>query len=57
MLRIWWWCCVTSAGPGLRRHSHSLVLLGLMPGAGASRFGAAMTGLLSLLAYFLSICI
>jgi hypothetical protein len=27
------------------RHSHSLVLLGLTPGAGASRFGAAPAGL------------
>jgi hypothetical protein len=34
-------------GPGLGRHSHSLALLGLTPGAGASRFGAASAGLLS----------
>jgi hypothetical protein len=46
MLRSWWWCCVASAGPGLEIHSHSLALLGLMPGVGASRFGAAPAGLL-----------
>jgi hypothetical protein len=40
-------CCVASAGPGLGRHSHSLVLLGLTLGAGASRFGAAPAVLLS----------
>jgi hypothetical protein len=50
MLRSWWWCCVASTGPGLGRHSHSLVLLGLTPGAGASWFGAAPTELLSPLA-------
>jgi hypothetical protein len=50
MLWSWWWCCVASAGPGLGRHSHSLVLLGLTPDAGASRFGAAPAGLLSPLA-------
>jgi hypothetical protein len=37
-------------GPGLGKHSHSLALLGLTPGAGASRFGTAPAGLLSLLA-------
>jgi hypothetical protein len=47
MLRSWWWCCVASAGPGLGTHSHSLSLLELTPGAGASRFGAAPAGLLS----------
>jgi hypothetical protein len=46
MLQSWWWCCVTSAGLGLGRHSHSLTLLGLTPGAGASMFGAAPAGLL-----------
>jgi hypothetical protein len=50
MLRSWWWCCVASAGPGLGRQSHSLALLGLTPGAGASWFGAAPTRLLSLAA-------
>jgi hypothetical protein len=55
MLRSWWWCCVTSADPGLGRHSHSLALLGLTPGAGASRFGAAPAGLLSPLACSLPI--
>jgi hypothetical protein len=47
MLWSWWWCCVASVGPELERHSHSLALLGLTPGAGASRFGAAPAGLLS----------
>jgi hypothetical protein len=47
MLRSWWWCCVASAGPGLERHSHSLAFLGLTPGVGASRFGAAPARLLS----------
>jgi hypothetical protein len=55
MLRSWWWCCVASAGTGLRRHSHSLALLGLTPGAGASRFGAAPAGLLFPLACSLPI--
>jgi hypothetical protein len=55
MLRSWWWCCVASAGPGLERHSHSLALLGLTHGAGASRFGAAPAGLLSPLACSLPI--
>jgi hypothetical protein len=55
MLRSWWWCCVVSAGPGLGRHSHSLALLGLMPGAGVSWFGAAPARLLSLLACSLPI--
>jgi hypothetical protein len=40
MLRSWWWCCVASAGSGPGRHLHSLALLGLTLGAGASRFGA-----------------
>jgi hypothetical protein len=40
---------------GLGRHSHSLALLGLTPGAGASRFGAAPAGLLSPLACSLPI--
>jgi hypothetical protein len=39
--------CVASVGPGLGRHSHSLALLGLTPGACASWFGAAPAGLLS----------
>jgi hypothetical protein len=55
MLQSWWWCCVASVGPGLGRHSHSLVLLGLTPGAGASQFGAAPAGLLSPLACSLPI--
>jgi hypothetical protein len=55
MLRSWWWCCVASVGPGLGRHSHSLTLLGLTPGAGASRFGDALHGLLSPLACSLPI--
>jgi hypothetical protein len=55
MLRSWWWCCVASAGLGLGRHSHSLTLLGLTSGAGASRFGAAPAGLLSPLACSLPI--
>jgi hypothetical protein len=38
---------VTSMGSGLGRHLHSLALLGLTPGVGASRFGAAPAGLLS----------
>jgi hypothetical protein len=50
MLRSWWWCCVASAGPRVGRHSHSLVLLGLTPGAGASWFGATPARLLSPLA-------
>jgi hypothetical protein len=41
-------CCFV--GPGLGKHSHSLALLGLAPGASASRFGAALAGLLSPLA-------
>jgi hypothetical protein len=44
-------------GPGLGRHSHSLALPGLAPGAGASRFRATPTELLSLLACSLPICI
>jgi hypothetical protein len=35
-------------------HSHSLALFGLTPSAGASRFGAALAGLLSPLACSLS---
>jgi hypothetical protein len=35
---------------GWEKHSHSLALLGLTPGAGVSRFGVAPTGLLSPLA-------
>jgi hypothetical protein len=34
-------------GPGLGRHSHSLALLRLTPGTGASRFGVAPARLLS----------
>jgi hypothetical protein len=45
------------AGLGLGRHSHSLALLGLTLGAGASRFGAAPAGLLSLPVCSLLICI
>jgi hypothetical protein len=55
MLRSRWWCCVASVGPGLGRHSHSLALLGLTHGVGASQFGAALTGLLSPLACSLPI--
>jgi hypothetical protein len=55
MLRSWWWCCVALVGPGLGRHSHSLALLGPMPGAGASWFGAYPAGLLSLLVCYLPI--
>jgi hypothetical protein len=47
MLRSWWWCCVTSVGPGLGRYSHSLTLFGLTPRASASRFGAAPAWLFS----------
>jgi hypothetical protein len=47
--------CVASAGPGLGRHSHSLALLGLTHGTGASRFGAAPAMLLSPPACSLSI--
>jgi hypothetical protein len=57
MLRSWWWCCVASTGPGLGRHSDSLALLGLTSGTGASRFGAALAGLLSPLACSLPLCI
>jgi hypothetical protein len=57
MLRSWWWCCVTLAGPGLGRHSHSLALLGLISGAGASRFRATPARLLSPLACSLPIYI
>jgi hypothetical protein len=55
MLWSWWWCCVASAGPGLGRHSHSLALLGLTPGGGASWFGATPARLLSPLACSLPI--
>jgi hypothetical protein len=34
-------------GSRVGRHSHSLALFGLTPGAGASRLGAALAGLLS----------
>jgi hypothetical protein len=47
MLQSWWWCCVASAGPGLVRHSHSLVHHGLTSDVGASRFRAAPAGFLS----------
>jgi hypothetical protein len=47
MIWSWWWCCVALVDPGLGRHSYSLVLLGLTPAAGASRFGAAPARLLS----------
>jgi hypothetical protein len=47
MLQSWWWCCVTLAGPGLGKHSHSLALLGLTLDAGVSWSGAAPAGLLS----------
>jgi hypothetical protein len=40
-----------------RKHSHSLALLGLTPGAGASQFGAAPAGLFSPLACSLPVCI
>jgi hypothetical protein len=48
---------VVSLRQGLRlgKHKHSLALLGLTPGAGASRFGAAPAGLVSLLACSLPI--
>jgi hypothetical protein len=55
MLKSWWWSCVALASPGLGRHLHSLALLGLKPGAGASRFRAAPAGLLSPLTCSLSI--
>jgi hypothetical protein len=55
MLRSWWWCYVASVSPRLGRHSHSLALLGLTAGAGASWFGAAQPGLLSPLACSLPI--
>jgi hypothetical protein len=47
MLRSWWWCCVSLAGPRLGRHSHSFALLGLTPGEGTSWFEVAPAGLLS----------
>jgi hypothetical protein len=47
--------CVASVGLGLGRHLHSLTLLRLTPGAGASRFGAAPTELFSPLACSLPI--
>jgi hypothetical protein len=50
MLQSWWWCCVASASLGLGRHSHSLALLGLTPGAGASRLE------LLRLSFFLRLC-
>jgi hypothetical protein len=42
-------------GPGLGRHLHSLALLGLTSGTGASRFGAALARLISPLACSLPI--
>jgi hypothetical protein len=57
MIQSWWWCFVASTGPWLVRQSHSLALLGLTPGAGASRFGAAPAGLLSSLVCSLPISI
>jgi hypothetical protein len=44
-------------GSRVGRHSHSLALFGLTPGAGASRFGAALAGLLSPLTCSLPVCI
>jgi hypothetical protein len=44
-------------GSMARRHSHSLALFGLTPGACVSRFGAALTGLLSPLVCSLHVCI
>jgi hypothetical protein len=45
---------------GWEKHSHSLALLGLTPGAGASRFGVAPARLLSRLAcsllIYLAVC-
>jgi hypothetical protein len=57
MLQSWWWCCVASVSLGLGRHSRSIALLGLTPGAGAgaSRFGATPAELLSSLACSLPI--
>jgi hypothetical protein len=55
MLQSWWWSCVASAGPGLVRHSHPLVLHGLTSDAGASRLRAAPVGFLSSLACSLPI--
>jgi hypothetical protein len=45
------------SGSTAGRHSHSLALFGLTPGAGASRFGAALAVLLSPLACSLPVCI
>jgi hypothetical protein len=55
MLWSWWSWCVASAGPRLGRLSHSLALLELTPGAGASRFGAAPAEFFSPLAWSLPI--
>jgi hypothetical protein len=44
-------------GSRSERHSHSLALFGLKPGAGASRFGAALAEILSPLACSLPVCI
>jgi hypothetical protein len=57
MLQSWWWCSVASAGLGLGRHSHSLTLFELTPGAGASQFGDDPDGLLSPLVCSLPVCI
>jgi hypothetical protein len=46
-------CCLSESRAG--RHSHSLALFRLTPGAGASQFGAALAGLLSPLACSLSL--
>jgi hypothetical protein len=43
------------SGSRARRHSHSLTIFGLTPGAGVSRFGAALAGLFSPLACSLPI--
>jgi hypothetical protein len=47
--------CLSGSRGG--RHSHSLALFGLTPGAGASRFGAALARLLSPLTCSLPVCI
>jgi hypothetical protein len=45
------------SGSRAGKHSHSLILLGLTPGVGASWFGATPVGLISPLACSLPICI